>query len=63
MKIELPAIQKCNLFCNYSLSFEEFSFLRTEKNDFELKVMESLLIERDKPMFNKADTSIPPELL
>ena len=31
--------------------------------DFKLKIMESLLIARDKPIFNKADSSLPLELL
>ena len=50
------------LCCNYSPSFEDFSILTRESNDFKLKIMESLLIARDKPILNKADSSLPLEL-
>ena len=36
--------------CNYSPSFEKFSVLTRESNDFKLKIMESPLIARDKPI-------------
>ena len=57
----LMAIQEHLLFCN-SPSVEEFSILTRESNDFKLKIMESLLIARDKPILNKADSSLPLEL-
>ena len=50
------------LCCNYSPSFNDFSILTREINDFKLKIMESLLIARDKPIINKADSSLPLEL-
>ena len=65
VKIEyskLIAIQEHLVCCNYSLSFEDFSILVREINDFKLKIMESLLIERDKPILNKTDSSLPLEL-
>ena len=33
-----------------------------ESNEFKLKIMESLLIGRDKTVLNKADSSLPLEL-
>ena len=51
---KLTAIQEHHLCCNYCPSFEEFSILTRESNDFKLKIMESLL--------NKADSSLPLEL-
>ena len=38
------------------------SILTRESNDFKLKIMESLLIAPDKPILNKADSSLPLEL-
>ena len=35
-------------FCNTSPSFDNFSILTSEHNDFELTVIKSLLINRDK---------------
>ena len=58
---KLTAIQEHLLCCNYSPTFEDFSILTRESNDFELKIMESLLITRDKPILNKADSSLPLE--
>ena len=58
VKIEnnkLTAIQEHLLCCNYSPSFEDFPNLTRESNDFKLKIMESLLIARNKPVINKAD--------
>ena len=60
---KLTAIQEHLLCCNYSPSFEDFSILTRESNDFKLKIMESLLIARDKPILNKADSSLHLELL
>ena len=59
---KLTEIQEYLLCCNYSLFFEDFSILTNESNDFKLKIMESLLIARDKPILNKADSSLPLEL-
>ena len=59
---KLTAIQEHLLCCNYSPSFEDFSILTKESNDFKLKIIESLLIARDKPILNKADSSLPLEL-
>ena len=59
---KLTAIQEHLLCCNYSPSFEDFSILTRESNDFKLKIMESLLTARDKPVPNKADSSLPLEL-
>ena len=47
------------LCCNYSASYEDFCILTRESNDFKLKIMESLLIARDKPYLNKVDSSLP----
>ena len=59
---KLTAIQEHLLCCNYSPSFEDFSILTRESNDFKLRIMESLLIARDKPILNKTDSSLPLEL-
>ena len=56
------AIQEHLFCCNYSPSFEDFCILTKESNDFKLKIMENLLIARDKPVLNKADSSLPLEL-
>ena len=59
---KITAIQEHLLCCNYSPSFENFSILTRESNYFKLKLMESLLIARYKPAFNKTDSSLPLEL-
>ena len=56
---KLTVIQEHLLCCNYSPSFEDFRILTRESNDFKLKIMECLLIARDKPILNKADSSLP----
>ena len=55
---KLMAIQEHLLCCKYSPSFEDFSILTRESNDFKLKIMESVLIARDKSILNKADSSL-----
>ena len=59
---KLTTIQEHLLCCNYSPSFEDFSILTRESNDFKLKIMENLLIARDKSILNKTDTSLPLQL-
>ena len=59
---KLTVIQEHLLCCNYSPSFEDFPVLTKEINDFKLKIMESLIIARDKPILNKADSSLHLEL-
>ena len=56
---KLTAIQEHLLCCNFSPSFEDFSILIRESNEFKLKIMKSLLIARDKPILNKVDSSLP----
>ena len=46
---KLTAIQEHLLCCNYSPTVGDFSILTRESNDFKLKVMDSLLIAREKP--------------
>ena len=41
---KLTTIQEHLLCCNYCPSFEDFSILTRESNDFKLRIMESLLI-------------------
>ena len=65
-KNKLMAIQERLLCCNYSPSFEDFSILTRESNKFKLELMENLLIacgKSDKPVLNKADSSLPTKLL
>ena len=59
---KLMAIQEHLLCHNYSPSFEDFSILTWESTDLKLKIMESLLIARNKPILNKTDCSLPLEL-
>ena len=59
---KLTVIQEHLLCCNYSLSFEDFSILTRGSNDFKLKIKDSLLIAREKPILNKVDSSLPLEL-
>ena len=41
------------LFEGHKSSFDNFSILLKENNDFKLQLKESLLISRDKPILNK----------
>ena len=59
---KLTAIQEYRLSYNYSPSFEGFSILTRESNDFKLKIMESLLIASNKVVLNKVHFSLPLEL-
>ena len=45
-----------------SIHEDFFSVLTRESNYFNLKIRKSLLIACDKPVFNKADSSLPLEL-
>ena len=58
---KLTAFQEHLLYYNYSPSYEDFSILTRESDVFELKIMDSLLLARDKPCLNKADSSLPLE--
>ena len=62
---KLTAIQEHLLCCNYSSSYEDFSILTRESNAFKHKIMENgepILIARDKPVLNKANSSLPVDL-
>ena len=48
------------LFCNYTP--EDFSIYATNKNDFKVALMESLLMNRDHPRLNKSKQFLPLEL-
>ena len=50
------AIKEHHLFCNHSSGFDDFSILASNNNDFKVTLMESLLINRDHPPFNKKGT-------
>ena len=43
------AIKERFLSCNHTPDFEYFSILATNNNNFEVTLMESLLINRDHP--------------
>ena len=47
------------LFCNNIVSFENFSVLANETNDFRIKLQESILIHRDGSQLNKTSESAP----
>ena len=53
------AIKEHYLFCNHSSGFDDFSILASNNNDFEVTLMESLLIKRDHPPLNKNRYSLP----
>ena len=66
VKIEnnkVTAIQEYLLYCNYSSSYDNFSIFTRWNNNFRLKIMESILIAQDKPVLNKADSSLSLELI
>ena len=52
---KLKEVQEHLLCCNCSASFEDFSILIRESNDFKLKIMERLTIAHDKLILNKTD--------
>ena len=56
------AIKEHLLFCNYAPDFEDFSIFATNNNDFNITLMESLLINRDHPPLNKNKQFLPLEL-
>ena len=56
------AIKEHHLFCNHLSSFDDFSILANNNNDFKVTLMESLLINRDHPPLNKNRHSLPLEL-
>ena len=56
------AIKEHNLFCNHSSSFDDFSILPSNNNDFKVTLMEIFLINRGHPPFNKNKYSLPLEL-
>ena len=58
----LTAIREQLLCCNYSTSFEDFSILTRKSNDIKVKIMDSLLIARDRLILNKAASSLPLKL-
>ena len=57
----LPKILLCviMLVCNKIVSFEDFSVLANESNDFRIKLQESLLIHCDGPQLNKTSEAAP----
>ena len=56
------AINEHLLFCNHTPDFEDFLILAAKNNDFRATLMESLLINRDHPPFNKKKRSLPFEI-
>ena len=55
------AVKEYHLFCNHSSGFDDFSILANNNNDFKVTLMESLLINRDRPPLNKNRHSLPLE--
>ena len=45
------AIKKHLLFCNQAHDFDDFSIFATKNNNFKVTLMESVLINRDRPHF------------
>ena len=56
-KNQVKAKNRCvadhSLFCNHSVSYDDFSILMCENKKFLLELKESLLIMRDKPSLNR----------
>ena len=56
------AIKEHHLFCNHLSSFDDFSVLVSNNNDFKVTLMASLLINRDHPPLNKNRHLLPSKL-
>ena len=56
------ALKEHHLFRNHSSGFDDFSTLASNNNDFKVTLLESLLINRDRPPLNKNRHSLPLEL-
>ena len=56
------AIKEHLLLSNHAPQFEDFSILTTNNNDFKVRIMQSLLINRDHPPLNKNKQPLPLEL-
>ena len=52
------AVKDHMLFCDHIVSTDDLKILATSDSDFHVKVIESLLISRDKPILNKNETSL-----
>ena len=47
------AIKEHFFYCHHALDFEDFPILAPNNNDFKVKLMKSLLINREHPPLNK----------
>ena len=56
------AIKEHLSFCNHTSEFEDSSIIASNNNDFKVTLLESLLINRDHPTWNKNKRSLPLEL-
>ena len=61
-KIDDSAIKEHLSFCNHTPDFKDFLIIATSNICFKLILMESLLINRDCPPFNKNKQYFPLEL-
>ena len=50
------------LKCDYTIDFDHFDILAYDTNSFRLLIKESLLVEHDKPVLNRAVESFPLKL-
>ena len=55
------AIKEHLLLWNLSLDFEVLSILTTSNNNFKVPLMETFIIDRDHPLLNKNNQSLPLE--
>ena len=53
------AIKEHHLFSNHSFGFNDSSILASNNNDFKVFLMQSILINRDHPLSNKNEHSLP----
>ena len=61
--IQSTSVRDHVLTCQHSPSFDNFEVIEFEPNDFKLTLMESIRINRDKPILNKTIQSLPLELV
>ena len=60
--VKHSAISDHLLQCNCVLNFNDFDILAADSNKFKLVLRESLLVKRDKPIFNRTIKLFPLEL-
>ena len=60
--VKESAVSDHLLQCNCAIAFDHFDVLASDTNSFRLRIKESLLIKRDKPVLNRTVKSFPLKL-